>query len=131
MNRNQKLLRDLLFCSVTYFLLDVTFLSMKLPSLLQQNPLFFLHSNMKAGLLLHECIVLTIILTWGVVTICLANHLVSTSFTLRSKVSVNQAINLWKRCLKLLHNCSNVRRVNQVRPGKLRYGLTWFTRLTL
>ena len=63
MNRNQKLLRDLLFCSVTYLLLDVTFLSMKLPSLLQQNPLFFLHSNMKAGLLLHECIVLTIILT--------------------------------------------------------------------
>ena len=89
MNRNRKLLRDLLFCSVTYFLLDVTFLSMKLPSLLQQNPLFFLHSNIKAGLLLHECIVLTIILTWGVVTICLANHLVSTSFTLRSKISVN------------------------------------------
>lgn len=89
MNRNRKLLRDLLFCSVTYFLLDVMFLSMKLPSLLQQNPLFFLHSNIKAGLLLHECIVLTIILTWGVVTICLANHLVSTSFTLRSKVSVN------------------------------------------
>ena len=89
MNRNRKLLRDLLFCSVTYFLLDITFLSMKLPSLLQQNPLFFLHSNIKAGLLLHECIVLTIILTWGVVTICLANHLVSTSFTLRSKVSVN------------------------------------------
>lgn len=89
MNRNRKLLRDLLFCSVTYFLLDVTFLSIKLPSLLRQNPLFFLHSNIKAGLLLHECIVLTIILTWGVVTIFLANHLVSTSFTLRSKVSVN------------------------------------------